>query len=75
MRARHALAEDLWFSGARQVVIEHLREMLKLNPNDNQGLRYTLLCWLLWTGDEDAAQCLLRDHGDEVSTFFEFARP
>jgi tetratricopeptide (TPR) repeat protein len=74
MRARHALAEDLWFSGARQVAIEHLREMLELNPNDNQGLRYTLLSWLLWTGDDDAARRLLRDHGDEVSTYLEFTR-
>ena len=29
MRARHALAEDLWFSGARQEAISHLREMLE----------------------------------------------
>ena len=74
MRARHALAEDLWVSGARQVAIEHIREMLELNPSDNQGLRYILLSWLLWTGDDDAARRLLRDHGDEVSTYLEFTR-
>lgn len=74
MRARLALAEDLWFSGARQVAIAHLRELLEFNPNDNQGLRYTLLSWLLWTGDDDAARRLLGDHGDEVSTYLEFTR-
>ena len=74
MRARHALAECLWFSGARQAAIEHIREMLELNLSDNQGLRYILRYWLPRTGDDDAARRFLRDHGDEVSTFFEFTR-
>ena len=74
MRARHALAEDLWFSGSREEAIGHLRAMLELNPNDNQGLRYDLLTWLMWLEDDDAARRLLAEHGEEISTFFEFTR-
>lgn len=74
MRARHALAEELWFSGARQEAISHLREMLELNTNDNLGLRYVLLTWLVRAGECHAAQQLLDEHGEEISTFMEFTR-
>lgn len=74
MRARFALAQDLWFSGSHEAAIGHLRAMLELNPNDNQGLRYTLLTWLMWTADDTAARGLLSENRDEISTFFEFTR-
>jgi len=69
MRARHVLAEDLWYADDRKAAIGHLREMLSLNPGDNQGLRYILLSWLLHMGDDAATKAHLRDHGDEASTF------
>ena len=69
MRARHLLAEDLWQSGDREAAIEHLREMLSLNPGDNQGLRYVLLAWLLHMGDDIAVDAHLRQHSDEASAF------
>lgn len=74
MRARHALAEDLWFSGARPEAIGHLREMLALNTNDNLGLRYVLLTWLIRADESAAAQQLLDEHSEEISTFMEFTR-
>lgn len=69
MRARHALAEDLWRSGDHDDAIGHLREMLVLNPGDNQGLRYVLLAWLLTVSDDAAVEELLRAHSDEASAF------
>lgn len=69
MRARHSLAEDLWQAGDSEAAIGHLREMLALNPGDNQGLRYVLLSWLLATRDDAAVEKLLREHDDEVSAF------
>ena len=39
MRARAALAETLWALGRREEAVEHQRELLRLNPNDNQGVR------------------------------------
>lgn len=69
MRARHRLAEDLWRSGDHEAAIGHLREMLVLNPGDNQGLRYVLLAWLLTMRDDAAVEELLRAHSDEASAF------
>jgi len=74
MRARHALAEDLWFSGSHQQAIGHLREMLELNSNDNLGLRYILLKWHFWLGDDDAVRRLLHDHRDDGSAYFAYSR-
>ena len=65
MRARAGLAEVLWLLGERQQAIGHLREMLRLNPNDNQGLRYILMDWLQDEGDDQAlGELLHRYEGD-----------
>jgi tetratricopeptide (TPR) repeat protein len=59
MRARHGLAQALWRRGARDEAIDHLRDMLRLNPNDNQGIRYTLASYLVETErDQDLAALL-----------------
>ncbi len=42
MRARAGLAECLWELGERDEAIGHCCQMLRLNPNDNQGIRYIL---------------------------------
>ena len=42
MRARAGLAACLWQLGEREEAVAHYRDMLRLNPNDNQGIRYTL---------------------------------
>jgi len=47
MRARAALAALLWKLGRREEALEHARELLRLNPNDNQGIRYQQAKWLL----------------------------
>ncbi|MFH0795893.1 MAG: tetratricopeptide repeat protein [Candidatus Omnitrophota bacterium] len=43
MRARLGLAQTLWEMGEHEEAIRHYREMLRLNPNDNQGIRYILV--------------------------------
>lgn len=47
MRARHALAIALWDAGHGDEAADHLSDMIRLNPRDNQGVRYQLLNWLL----------------------------
>ncbi len=59
MRPREGLAHALQSAGRGDEAIEHLREMLRLNPNDNQGLRYTLAGWLLTLGRDDEIEALL----------------
>ncbi len=67
MRARAGLAELLWLFGERRKAIAHLQDMLRLNPNDNQGLRYLLMVWLPLVGDDQALGELLHRYEDEPS--------
>jgi hypothetical protein len=46
--------------------------MLRLNPNDDQGVRYELLATLLQMGATDAAGALLQDYGEEDSVPFAY---
>ena len=73
MRARYGLAESLWMAGRRDEAVAHLRDMLRLNPNDNQGLRYTLAAWLLLMDRNDELGRLL-DQYPEGSALFAYSR-
>lgn len=47
MRARVELASMLWSLNKRQEAVDHMQDLLRLNPNDNQGVRYLLISRLL----------------------------
>jgi tetratricopeptide (TPR) repeat protein len=47
MQSCGGLAECLWSTGCRKDALALWREMLKLNPRDDQGARYPLLAGLL----------------------------
>ena len=64
MRARAGLAGALLKLGDDEAAISHYRDMLKLNPGDNQGIRYVLLGCLLRRGDEAALKELLAAYQD-----------
>ncbi|HXG10602.1 MAG TPA: hypothetical protein VNK04_12645 [Gemmataceae bacterium] len=65
MRARLELALALWTVGRRDEAIGHLQELLRLNPDDNQGVRYTLAGFLLDMDRDDDLERLLRQYPDE----------
>lgn len=65
MRARHGLALGLWDKGEHDEAIAHFREMLRLNPNDNQGIRYLLLDCLLELNRNEEAAALIEDYPDD----------
>ena len=67
MRAREGLAFSLWGVGRRDEAVRHLQDMLRLNPNDNLGLRYTLAGYLLFLDRDDELNQLLQQHRDEDS--------
>jgi hypothetical protein len=48
--------------------------MLKLNPNDNQGIRYLLLASLLRHDDITGAKALLASYADEWSAQWLYTR-
>jgi hypothetical protein len=64
MRAREGLAHALWSAARNDQAIDHLREMLRLNPNDNQGIRYTLVSWLLTLERDSEVEPLLEQYPD-----------
>jgi len=74
MRARQGLAEVLWHVGACAAAIGHLQDMLRLNPGDNQGLRYLLAGWLLAVGDDAALERLLASYPDDGGAHWAYTR-
>ena len=72
MRAREGLADCLAFLGERNAAIQHYQDMLRLNPNDNQGIRYKLLNVLMEAKDIDGAEELLGQFQDEASAVWLF---
>jgi tetratricopeptide (TPR) repeat protein len=74
MRARHGLALALLELGEEEEAVEHFRAMLKLNPGDNQGIRYLLLGCLLRRDDAAAVKKLLAAYKDEWSATWLYTR-
>ena len=73
MRARAGLADTLWLHGRRDEAVGHYVEMLRLNPDDNQGIRYRLLSALIDLGRDAEARALLNAH-DESSASWAYSR-
>jgi len=74
MRARAGLAGALLKLGEDDAAIGHYRDMLELNPGDNQGIRYVLAGSLLRRGDEAALKELLAAYEDEGSAYWLYTR-
>jgi tetratricopeptide (TPR) repeat protein len=72
MRAMAALANILWEIGRGDDAIELWREMLCLNPNDNQGVRYMLLSCLLELNRDEEAEELLVCYAEDASVEWSF---
>ncbi len=73
MRARFGLAQSLEQDDRIEEAADHYRELLRLNPNDNQGVRYVLMPKLLRLGRDAEAARLLKEH-DEQSANWAYAR-
>jgi tetratricopeptide (TPR) repeat protein len=74
MRARAGVALTLIEMGRGDEAIGHLQAMLRLNPNDNQGMRYVLLGCLLEGDDLRAAKALIADYEGEWSIWWNYGR-
>jgi tetratricopeptide (TPR) repeat protein len=73
MRARTALARLLSDTGRAGEARAHYEEMLRLNPGDNQGLRYLLLPLLLEARDDEAAAALLEKYDGDILAMWPYA--
>ncbi|RME71623.1 MAG: tetratricopeptide repeat protein [Chloroflexi bacterium] len=67
MRAREGLARTLVQLKRYDEAIAHYRDMLRLNPGDNQGIRYSLLNLLTSLGRDDEAWALLNQYDDGMA--------
>jgi tetratricopeptide (TPR) repeat protein len=68
MRGLQEYGICLWKDGKEQEAIETYREMLKLNPNDNQGIRFILINWFIIAGDFQDAHQLVSQHGEFMAS-------
>lgn len=73
MRAKERLALELRDNDDHNEAIEHLEELLALNPNDNQGNRYALLGLYLADNRREHATGLLAEY-DEPSAVWAWSR-
>lgn len=69
MRAKFGLAHSLVEAGQVDEAVQHYQELLRLNPGDNQGVRYVLLPLLLSAGRDIEAAKLLKEHSEESAVF------
>jgi len=74
MRARLGVAGMLQSRGRHDEAIGHYRELLRLNPNDNQGVREVLLPLLLELGRDAEAGELLSQYEDDGTALWTYAR-
>ena len=74
MRARAALAATLWRLGGREEAVGHQRELLRLNPRDNQGLRYRQAHWLLELESFDELDALFAAYAEDRIPGFIYAQ-
>jgi tetratricopeptide (TPR) repeat protein len=74
MRASVQLALVNWEMGDRAAAIDRMQDMLRLNPGDNQGIRYLLLKILVEEKDDAAVERLFNAYPDESATSWLYDR-
>ncbi len=65
MRNLHWLALLQWECGEREDAIKNAEFLLRLNPNDNQSIRYLLFNWYAVLGQWEAHAKLLKKYEDD----------
>ena len=61
-----------WQNNEKDKAIDQLKYVLKLNPRDDQGVRYVLLAYLLELDMLEDAQSLMMSYSDDYSTYWSF---
>ena len=74
MRARAALAEFLWWNRNYDESIEVSKQTLRLNPGDNQGIRYVLAQRLMTVDRDDDFAALYKEFEDDGSATFAYSQ-
>jgi tetratricopeptide (TPR) repeat protein len=74
MRSRAALAETLWALGRYEEAVSHQRDLLRLNPNDNQGIRYRQAEYLVALEQYEELDELFTAYDDDAAAAFAYTK-
>ncbi len=74
MRAMNGYANILWMLKEKSKAIQIMKEMIQLNPNDNQGIRHLLLTKLLIMNRLLEAEKLMSDYEDDGSVEWHYSK-
>lgn len=74
MRALEGYSRTLWSLGDREASVAQQEEMLRLNPGDNQGIRYALIHCLLDLDRLGDVERLFREYDREPTAHFTYPR-
>jgi tetratricopeptide (TPR) repeat protein len=74
MRARAGLAQSLWEAGQREDAVDHYWDLLRLNPNDNQGVRDMLMPCLIELNRDKDAEKLYKQYEDDHMAVWTYSR-
>jgi tetratricopeptide (TPR) repeat protein len=74
MRSMSGYSNVLWVLGEKSKAIEIMKEMLELNPNDNQGVRHSLITKLLILNRLLEAEKLYEDYKDDFSAEWHYSK-
>jgi tetratricopeptide (TPR) repeat protein len=74
MRALAELARVNREAGALDVALAHYAELLRLNPNDDQGMRFEYLALCLQMGLDEEVEALLTAYEDDRGAAFSYGR-
>jgi len=72
MRAKLFLAQSLWHVRRQSEAIQHCWDILKLNPNDNQGARYILFDFLLTDNRLSEIESLIKKYPQDGAAHWEW---
>jgi len=74
MRARAGLAQSLREAGQREDAVDHYWDLLRLNPNDNQGLRDLLMPCLIELNRDTDAEKLYKQYENDGMAVWTYSR-
>jgi tetratricopeptide (TPR) repeat protein len=74
LRAKMELGSTLWLLGEREDALDYLREVLRLNPTDNQGARYRLVYFLISEKLFDEAKELTNQFAADGASTWKYAK-
>lgn len=74
MRALMALGDLLWATGDMNGAIDVYQKMLRLNPDDNQGIRHVLAYLFAEADRDDAFEGLLEEYSEDPMAAIRYAK-